>query len=80
PPRHHVPGSDQFAEAVRRGMGWAMLPDLQTVEDRAAGNLVEIGARPVIDVPLFWQRWRLDSPVLAQVTAAIREGASAALR
>ncbi|MDT0202972.1 LysR family transcriptional regulator ArgP [Nocardioides sp. AE5] len=80
PPRHHVPGSDQFADAVRRGMGWAMLPDLQTEADRAAGNLVEIGTRPVIDVPLFWQRWRLDSPALAEVTAALRAGAATALR
>lgn len=79
PPRHHVPGSDEFAEAVRRGLGWAMLPDLQTVEDRARGSLVELGERPVIDVPLFWQRWTLDSPVLGEVTAAVRAGAAQAL-
>lgn len=79
PPRHHVPGSEEFAEAVRRGLGWAMLPDLQTTDDRARGSLVPLGRRPVIDVPLFWQRWALDSPVLAEVTAAIRAGAAEAL-
>lgn len=79
PPRHHVPGSESFATSVRRGLGWAMLPDLQTGEDRARGSLVELGRRPVIDVPLFWQRWKLDSPALAEVTDAIRAGAAGAL-
>lgn len=79
PPRHHVPSTEQFAGAVRAGMAWAMLPDLQTVADRLSGRLVELGARPVIDVPLFWQRWSLDSPALAEVTAAIRAGAARSL-
>lgn len=79
PPRHHVPSTEQFAQAVRAGMAWAMLPDLQTAPDLAAGDLVELGPRPAIDVPLFWQRWALDSPALAEVTDAIRAGAAHSL-
>jgi len=29
----------------------------------------------VIDVPLFWQRWRLDSPRLTALTDAVRAAA-----
>ena len=59
PPRHHVPGSTAFAEAVRLGLGWGMVPDLQTLED---GGLVELDPKGAIDVSLYWQQWRLSSP------------------
>jgi LysR family transcriptional regulator (chromosome initiation inhibitor) len=29
PPRHHVPSSADFVDAVRLGMGWGMVPDVQ---------------------------------------------------
>ncbi|MCF4119822.1 LysR family transcriptional regulator ArgP [Antribacter sp. KLBMP9083] len=30
PPRHHVPSSIEYVEAVRLGLGWGMLPELQS--------------------------------------------------
>jgi len=30
PPRHFVPASGDFVEAVRLGFGWGMVPDLQS--------------------------------------------------
>ena len=80
PPRCYVPGSTAFVEAVRRGLGWGMVPDLQA--GRAPGDepLVEFDARAVIDVPLFWQQWRRASGALERVGAAVREQAAAALR
>jgi LysR family transcriptional regulator (chromosome initiation inhibitor) len=33
-----------------------------------------------LDVPLFWQRWRLDSAVLDAVTKAVHDAAATALR
>ncbi|BDT92203.1 MULTISPECIES: LysR family transcriptional regulator ArgP [Nocardia] len=80
PPRHYVPSSTGFAEAVRLGLGWGMLPDLQTREDQATGRLVCIDPRAVIDVPLYWQQWRLDSPALGAVAATIAAEAADVLR
>ncbi|MGS2809351.1 LysR family transcriptional regulator ArgP [Nocardia sp. MW-W600-9] len=71
PPMHFVPSSNAFGDAVRLGMGWGMLPDLQTEKDRAAGTLVNINGRAHIDVPLYWQQWKLDSPALSETAAAI---------
>jgi len=34
----------------------------------------------VIDIPLHWQRWRLDSPRLAALTASVRAAAARYLR
>ncbi|MGW8649678.1 ArgP/LysG family DNA-binding transcriptional regulator, partial [Nocardia salmonicida] len=59
--------------------GWGMLPDLQTEKDRTAGTLVNIDGDSHIDVPLYWQQWKLHSPALASVAAAIGAAAASAL-
>jgi LysR family transcriptional regulator, chromosome initiation inhibitor len=71
---HRVPSSDDFRAAVRVGLGWGMLPELQARADLAAGRLLRLSS-DVIDVPLYWQRWRLDSPRLSVLTDAVRAAA-----
>ena len=68
---HQVPSTADFYQAVRVGLGWGMLPESQASADSAAGALVRLTA-DVIDVPLYWQRWRLDSPKLTALTSAVR--------
>ena len=65
PPRHRVPASADFALAVRLGLGWGMLPDVQ-----AEGTVLFDETRR-IDVPLFWQQWNLRSPLLDAVAAEV---------
>ena len=76
---HQVPTSADFLEAVRIGLGWGMLPELQARACLASGQLVRLSG-DVLDVPLFWQRWRLDSPRLTTLTDAVREAAGRHLR
>ena len=76
---HQVPTSADFLAAVRVGLGWGMLPELQARADLAAGQLVRLSG-DVLDVPLYWQRWRLDSPRLTTLTDAVREAAGRHLR
>ena len=68
PPRHYVPGSAAFVDAVALGMGWGMLPDLQSAGRDGLVVLDEAGA---VDVPLYWQQWSLDSRALGAVAAAL---------
>jgi LysR family transcriptional regulator (chromosome initiation inhibitor) len=77
PPRHYVPSSEAFAQAVRLGLGWGMIPDLQA--DLAGGELIAFDAAATIDVPLYWQQWRLRSQPLERVAAAVHEHARAVL-
>ncbi|PXX60367.1 LysR family transcriptional regulator [Nocardia tenerifensis] len=79
PPRHYVPSSAGYLAAVRLGLGWGMLPDLQTHNYRRT-ELVAIDGEAFIDVPLYWQQWRLDSPALSAVAAAIAATAAESLR
>lgn len=76
PPRHYVPGSADFAEAVRLGFGWAMLPDIQSAEQESRGELVDLHPGHYVDITLYWQQWALHTTALERVALAI--GAAAA--
>lgn len=78
---HRVPTSTDFHEAVRLGLGWGLLPDLQLVPDLVAGGrLVTLSARARVDVPLYWQRWRIETPTLTRLTDLVRRAARALRR
>ncbi|MFZ0530824.1 MAG: LysR family transcriptional regulator ArgP [Propionicimonas sp.] len=79
PPRHHVPASNDFATAVLLGMGWALIPEHQARGSIADGRLVALGGPP-LDVQLYWQRWKLESALLARIEAAVVSEARATLR
>jgi LysR family transcriptional regulator (chromosome initiation inhibitor) len=73
PPRHYVPASADFLAAVRLGLGWGMVPDLQRTGSR--DDLIELDPEGVTDTVLYWQQWRLRSPSLDRVARAVRSGA-----
>ena len=76
PPRHHIPASSQFAEAITLGLGWGMLPKEQYQERVRAGLLVDFDPGRHVDVTLYWQQWRLQTPALEATARAIREAAA----
>jgi LysR family transcriptional regulator, chromosome initiation inhibitor len=77
PPRNYVPGALEFVDAARLGLGWAMLPDAMLTDTT---GLVHLAPDDPFDIPLYWQRWRLDSPVLDALTEAVRRTAREVLR
>jgi LysR family transcriptional regulator (chromosome initiation inhibitor) len=79
PPVHHVPSSQDFLAAVRLGLGWGMVPDLQSAAHERKGGLVDIDPRGAEGVKLYWQQWRLRSPQLDRVAAVIGDAARDAL-
>lgn len=80
PPAHYVPSVWGFGEAIRLGLGWGMLPEQIAADDLRAGRLVEIAPGRHLDVPLYWQHWRLDSAILGALTGSVTAAAAAALR
>ncbi|MCH1882615.1 LysR family transcriptional regulator ArgP [Agrococcus sp. ARC_14] len=75
-PRHVISASAEFAEAVRMGLGWGMLLPGQFEVGVADGSLVVL-ADDTVEVPLWWQRWNLASPLLDLVTDAVADAARA---
>lgn len=78
PPTHMVPSSADFARAVRLGLGWGMVMELQ-LDDAPGPPLVELVPGETVEVPLFWQQWRLRTPSLDRLAEAVTTAARAAL-
>ncbi|WP_029106159.1 LysR family transcriptional regulator ArgP [Mycobacterium sp. URHD0025] len=68
-PTHYIPTAEGFGAAVRAGLGWGMYPE-ELVDD----DFVRITDQ-YLDVPLYWQCWKLDSPMVATITAAVTDAA-----
>jgi LysR family transcriptional regulator (chromosome initiation inhibitor) len=79
PPQHHVPSTHGFIHAALHGLGWGMNPQLLVAPLLARGELVELAPGTPLDVPLFWQHWRLDSDVMQLLTRSVRAAATAML-
>ncbi|HEX3815468.1 MAG TPA: LysR family transcriptional regulator ArgP [Mycobacteriales bacterium] len=80
PPRSHIPGSADFVEAVRLGLGWGMIADQQLASyAHRHGEFVDLDPATSLDVRLFWQQWRLHSAALQRVAAAVRSAAAESL-
>lgn len=77
--RHLVPTSEGFVDAVVAGMGWGMVPEAQAEPLLRAGHLVDLAPDLGVDVPLFWQQWKLDFPALAAVADAVAATAAESL-
>jgi LysR family transcriptional regulator (chromosome initiation inhibitor) len=78
--RHYVPASEAFAESVAAGLGWGMVPEDQALPRLRTGVLVSLAPDRPVDVPLYWQQWKLDSPALSTVAEAIAATAATSLR
>ena len=79
PLRHYVPSSRGFAEAIEAGLGWGVVPRAQAEPLLRGGGLTLLDPERVVDVPLFWQQWKLDSPALAALAEAVVSTAAEAL-
>ena len=77
PPRHYVPAASEFGEAIRLGMGWGLLPEIEIAADLDHPRLVALAPSSHVDVPLHWQQWRHGSAALDEVAAAIQNAARA---
>ncbi|WP_030055226.1 LysR family transcriptional regulator ArgP [Streptomyces novaecaesareae] len=77
--RHLVPASDGFRDAVAAGLGWGLVPELQADPLLRSGRLVELAPARPMDVPLYWQQWKLDSPALSTVAEVVATAAAKAL-
>jgi LysR family transcriptional regulator, chromosome initiation inhibitor len=73
-PQHFVPTAEAFGAAVRAGLGWGMYPDSLAARHLADGSFVRV-CDEHLDVPLFWQCWKLTSPMIQTVTDAVATAA-----
>jgi LysR family transcriptional regulator, chromosome initiation inhibitor len=73
-PTHFVPTAEGFGAAVRAGLGWGMYPE-QIVDD----DFMRV-CDAYLDVPLYWQCWKLDSAMVGRITDVVRAAAGSLRR
>ena len=71
---HYVPDSQQYLAAVTAGLGWGMVPEQQL---NAQHGLRYLDPQWHIDVPLYFQHWAVQSPLLSRLTAVLVKAARA---
>jgi LysR family transcriptional regulator (chromosome initiation inhibitor) len=74
-PMHFVPTAEGFGAAVRAGLGWGMFPEKMAAPELEAGAFLKL-CDLHLDVPLFWQCWKLNSPTVSGLTDAVRSAAA----
>ena len=70
-----MPTAEGYGAAVRAGLGWGMYPEQLAEAALADGSFVRI-CDVHLDVPLFWQCWKLDSLIIARITDTVRSAAA----
>jgi LysR family transcriptional regulator, chromosome initiation inhibitor len=71
PPTHWIASSHGFEMAARLSLGWGMVPQELVANHITNGVLVHVGSEAYLDVPLYWQCWRLNTPILTSLTRCV---------
>lgn len=78
-PTHRLPSTHGTLAANLAGLGWTVHPEALVERELASGKLVDLVAREALDLGLYWQCWRLDTPSLHQLSRAVVGAAATAL-
>jgi LysR family transcriptional regulator (chromosome initiation inhibitor) len=78
-PIHYVPTAEGFGAAVRAGLGWGIYPEQLAAPALADGSFVRTSDAH-LDVPMYWQCWKVNRPMVQTVTKVVRSSASALRR
>ncbi|OUY08903.1 LysR family transcriptional regulator ArgP [Acinetobacter populi] len=62
-----VPASISFVQAIRLGLGYGMVPELQ-LNELASQSLIELYPHSTVDVALYWHHWQQQSLPLQELT------------
>ncbi|MES2901681.1 MAG: HTH-type transcriptional regulator ArgP [Pseudomonadota bacterium] len=79
-PCHYVPASAAFMQAIELGLGYGMLPEQQYGDLVQQGRLIDLAPDQPTDISLYWHAWRVQSPKLERLSAALLAAARASLR
>lgn len=78
-PRQYIPSTTEHRSAVLLGLGWGMIPEIFCSSQLDDGALVDLTPGRALDVPLYWQRWKVESSLLDTVTDLVTTAAHSAL-
>lgn len=63
-PRHRIPSSESFQQAILTGLGYGILPANQCDREIASGALQELLPGVALPVDLYWQSWSIGNATI----------------
>lgn len=70
---HYVPASEAFVAAIRLGLGYGMVPELQIGDALERGELVDVLPDAATDVALYWHGWAQQPPRLERLAQRVMD-------
>lgn len=61
-PTHNLSLPEARLKAIRRGLGYGMVPHMQVSDLLKSRELVDVALNDFTDVALYWHAWELQSP------------------
>ncbi|MGM0543305.1 MAG: LysR family transcriptional regulator ArgP [Pseudomonadota bacterium] len=72
-PYHLCPSSEGFMRLATAGIGYGMMPQLQTHALMQSGQLVSIAPGQTLSVPLYWHYWRHSGNLVERLTERLAQ-------
>lgn len=70
-PMFYVPSSEPFVETIRREFAYGMVAESQIGDDFETGKLIDLLPNVRVSVPMYWQSWSVDTPLLSELSKAL---------
>lgn len=70
-PYHFIPSATSFVEAIRLGLGFGIIPEMQIQQQLRNGDLEVLMSTAQTDVTLYWHHWKQQSQPLKVLTDCI---------
>ena len=70
-PHHSYASSEGFVRFLEAGFAYGMAPHLQCAAQLEAGTLVDLAPGLVLDVPLIWHMWDIQTPFTRALSAQV---------
>ncbi len=67
-PRHLLPSTRAFVDAVRSGLGYGLVPEQMLAGMLERGELMDIDPGQPFTVELYWQCWGVDTPLIRELS------------
>ncbi|AJP60134.1 transcriptional regulator ArgP (plasmid) [Pandoraea vervacti] len=74
-PRHYVPSAEMLYNMIREGIGYGLVPEVQSRTAIDSGELVDLAPNCPLDMQLFWHRWEVEPAICEAITATVRKHA-----
>ena len=68
-----MPASEAFVAAIRLGLGYGMVPELQIGDAIERGELVDVMPEAATDVVLYWHGWAQQPPRLERLAQRVMD-------